>query len=111
MNKKNILEMSRQENKNKDLVGRNAELKASMIAGISMAVLSLVFYAAQIALQGNCNWGLFAIITFYNAVMNIVRGIKISKKGVIIAGVIWLLLTIALSVAHIGTLIETSTIL
>lgn len=57
MNKESILEMSRQENKNTDLVGKNAELKASIIAGISMAVLSLVFYAAQIAFQGTCNWG------------------------------------------------------
>lgn len=111
MNKENILEMSRQENKNKDLVARDAELKASRIAGISMSVLALVFYLAQIVLQDNCNWGLFAIITLCNAVMNIVRGIKLSKKGVIILGVVWLLVTIALSVAHIGALIEASTIL
>ena len=84
MNKENILEMSRQENKNKDLVGRNAELKASLIAGISMAVLSFGFYIAQIALHGNCNLGFFAIVTLYTAVMLIVRGIKISKKGVIV---------------------------
>lgn len=50
--------MSRQENKNKnkDLVGANAELNAAVIAGISMDVLSLVFYVAQIAIQGTCNW-------------------------------------------------------
>lgn len=111
MNKESILEMSRQENKNKDLVSKNAELNASMIAGISMAVLSLVFYAAQIAFHGTLNWGLFAIIALYNAVLNIVRGIKTSKKGAIVAGIIWLLLTILLSVTHICTLIETSTIL
>lgn len=111
MNKESILEMSRQENKNTDLVGKNAELKASIIAGISMAVLSLVFYAAQIAFQGTCNWGLFAIITLYNAVMNTIKGIKTSKKGAVIAGVIWLLLTIALSIAHFSNLIVTSTIL
>ncbi len=111
MNKESILEMSRQENKNKDLVSKNAELNASMIAGISMAVLSLVFYAAQIAFQGTRNWGLFAIIALYNAAMNIVQGIKTSKKGAIVAGIIWLLLTILLSVTHICALIETSTIL
>lgn len=111
MNKESILAMSRQENKNKDLVSKSAELNAAMIASISMAVLSLVFYAAQIALHGTLNWGLFAIIALYNAVLNIVRGIKLSKKGVIAAGVIWLLLTILLSVAHISSLIETSTIL
>lgn len=110
MNKETILEMSRQENKNKDLMSQNAEYQASMIAGISMAVLSLVFYAVQIAFHGTLHWGLFAIVTLYNAVLNIVRGIKTSKKGAIIAGIIWLLLTILLSAAHIHTLIETSTI-
>ncbi len=111
MNKESILEMSRQENKDKDLVSKNAELKASMIAGISMAVLSLVFYAVQIASQGTLNWGLFAIIACYNAAMYIVRGVKTSKRGAVVAGIIWLLLTIVLSIAHIGNLIETSTIL
>jgi len=110
MNKESILEMSRKENKNKDLVSTNAELRAASVAAISMAVLSLVFYIVQIALHGTLNWGLFAIITLYNAVLNIVRGIKISRKGVIAAGVIWLLWTILLSVRHICTLIETSTL-
>ena len=111
MNKESILEMSRQENKNKDLVGASAEVNASVIAGISMALLSLVFYAAQIAIQGICNWGLFAVIALYNAVINIVKGYKTSKKSTIAAGVIWGLLTIGLSIAHISNLIAISTIL
>lgn len=101
--------MSRQENK--DLVGANAELSAAVVAGVSMAVLSLVFYVAQIAIQGTCNWGLFAVVAFYNAVINCVKGFKISKKSSIFAGVIWGLLTIGLSIAHISNLIATSTIL
>lgn len=111
MNIESILEMSRQENKNKDLVGAGAELKASVYAGISMAILSLVFYVAQIAIQGTCNFGLFAIVAFYNAVISIVKGVKISKKSSIVAGIIWGLLAIGLSVAHINNLIATSTIL
>lgn len=111
MNKENILEMSRQENKNKDLVSVSAELKASRIAGILMALLSLAFYATQIAIQGTCNWGLFAIIALYNAVIYIVKGIKTLKTPAIVFGVIWGLLTIGLSIAHISNLISTSTIL
>ncbi len=56
MNKESILEMSRQETRNKDLVGASAEMKASVVAGVSMAVLSLVFYVEQIAIQGTYNW-------------------------------------------------------
>lgn len=111
MNKEYILEISRQENKNKDLVSKSAEQNAAVIAGVSMALLSLVFYAAEIAFHGTRNWGFFAMIALYNAALNIVRGIKTSKKGAIVAGVIWLLLTILLSVVHICVLIETSTIL
>lgn len=110
MDKESILEMSRQENKNSDLVSKSAELTASMIAGVSMAVMSLVFYAAQVAFHGTLNWGFFAIITLYNAVLNLIRGFKLSKKGVIVAGIIWSLLTVLLSVMHICTLIETSTL-
>ncbi len=76
-----------------------------------MAILSLVFYVAQIAIQGTCNWGLFAVVAFYNAVINIVKGIKISKKSSIVAGIIWGVLTIGLSFTHITNLIATSTIL
>ncbi|MDD6034823.1 MAG: DUF6442 family protein [Lachnospiraceae bacterium] len=111
MNKDNILEMSRQENKNKDLVGESAAIMGGAIAGISMSVLCLVFYLAQIALQGNCNWGFFAIISFYNAVLNLIKGIKMSKKIIIVVGVVWLALTVLLSVVHIDNLIATSTIL
>lgn len=111
MNKESILEMSRQENKNKDLVGANAEVKASMIAGISMVVLSSIFYVTQIVIQGTCNLGLFAVVALYNAVINIVKGVKVLNKSLIVAGVIWGLLAIGLSIAHISNIIATSTIL
>ena len=110
MNKESILEMSRKENKNRDLVCKDEELSASAIAWISMAVLSLVFYIAQIYWYGNLNWGFFAIIACYNAVMHIVKGIKTSKKLIIFTGVIWLIMTVLLSVAYFGNLITTSTI-
>ena len=56
MNKENILEMSRQENKNKDLFGYNEELKTFMYAGIARTVLSAILYVARIVIQGNFKW-------------------------------------------------------
>lgn len=111
MDKESILEMSRQENKNKDLVDRSLELTAFSVAAIAMSVMCLIFYAVQIAIQGTCNWGFFAIISLYNGLMYLVKGIKMSKKSNIIAGIVWLILTIVLCVGHINTLIATSTIL
>lgn len=111
MNKESILEMSRQENKNKDLFGYNEELKASLYAGIAMAVLSAVIYVAQIVIQGKFDWGLFAVVTVYNAVINFVKGVKTSKKDLIVAGILWAVTTVILLVAHFGTLIAASTIL
>lgn len=111
MNKESILEMSRQENKNKDLFGYNEELKASLYAGIAMAVLSAVIYVAQIVIQGKFDWGLFAVVTVYNAVLNFAKGVKTSKKDLIVAGILWAVTTVILLVAHFGTLIAASTIL
>ncbi|MBQ2803889.1 MAG: hypothetical protein IJF07_08330 [Lachnospiraceae bacterium] len=111
MNKESILEMSRQENKNKDLFGYNEALKASMYAGIAMAVLSAIIYVAQIVIQGKFDWGLFAVVAVYNAVINFVKGVKTSKKDLIVIGILWAVTTVILLVAHFSTLIATSTIL
>ena len=110
MNKESILEMSRQENKNKDLFDRSEEVNASVYAGIAMAVLSVVIFAAQIVILGQADWGIFVVLAVYNAVLNLVKGIKTSKKSVIAAGILWSVTTVIALVTHISVLISTSTI-
>ena len=110
MNKESILEMSRQENKNKDLFGYNEELKASMYAGLAIAVLSVLVFAAQIVIQGTVDWGIFAVLAVYNAVINLVKGVKTSTKKLIAAGIIWSVTTVIILVTHFMVLISTSTI-
>lgn len=110
MNKESILEMSRQENKNKDLFDYNEELKASMYAGLAMAVLSVIVFAAQIVIQGTVDWGIFAVLAVYNAVINLVKGVKTSTKKLIAAGIIWSVTTVIILVTHFMVLISTSTI-
>ncbi len=111
MNKDQILEMSRQENKNKDLVEKSVENKAAVASAIAMIFLSLVFYAAEIVLQGRQNFGFFAMIALYNAIMFMTKGIKNKQKMSLIAGIIWIVTTIVFIVIHFNNLITESTIL
>ena len=111
MNKEEILEKSRKENKNNDLVGCDVEKKAGLIIAIAIAILSLVFYALGIVLKGERNDGWLAIIAVYNAILCIYKGIALKNKTNIVAGVIWGILTIACIILYVETLITTSTIL
>lgn len=104
MDKEKILEMSRKENNSKDLVDQGAEKSASVVAGIAMIILSCIFYAMEIATRGKCNWGFFAIIALYNGVMYMIKGIKKKNWKECVAGTVWLVLAVMLSIEHINYL-------
>lgn len=111
MNKEEILEKSRKENKNEDLVRADIERKAGVITMITITILSLVFYTLGITLKGEKNEGWFAIIAVYNAILCMYKGIALKNKTNIVAGVIWGILTIVCIILYVETLITTSTIL
>ena len=81
-----------------------------MYAGLAMAVLSVLVFAAQIVIQGTVDWGIFAVLAVYNAVINLVKGVKTSTKKLIAAGIIWSVTTVIILVTHFMVLISTSTI-
>ncbi len=51
------------------------------------------------------------MVTVYSAVINFVKGVKTSKKDLIVAGILWAVTTVILLVAHFSTLLASSTIL
>ena len=57
MNKEEILEKSRAENKNKDIYEQEILKQANSSAVIVMMVLATVFFAVQIFVGGGTNWG------------------------------------------------------
>lgn len=111
MKKEEILEKSRKENKNKDLQEIEIERKSAVIVAISIAVLSIVFYALEIAIKGTTNYGLYSFICIYNTIVFGYKGIKMKNKANIFAGIIWLLLTGLCIFLYIDNLIVTSTII
>ena len=111
MKKEDILEMSRQENKNKDLVEEHVIEKSSEIASAVVIVIGCILYAAEIMIQGNTNYGLVAICTSYTAIVYMMKGVKMKNKRSLAVGVISIILTIIVLIAHFQNLITTSTIL
>lgn len=105
MDKEKVLEMSRKENKFKDLMAKGVEKSASEIAGIVAIILSLIFYTVEIATRGRCNWGFFAIIVLYNGVMFTVKGIKKRNWKECVLAALWLIWAALLSTMYIDYLV------
>lgn len=111
MGKEDILEMSRQENKNKDLVEESILEKSSEIACVVEIAIGCLLYAAEIIIQGRKNYGLVALCTSYTAIVQIMKAVKMKNKKSMVVGVMSVILTIIVLIAHFRNLIATSTIL
>lgn len=95
MKKEEILEMSRKENKSKDMVTNEVELKANTFASVGMLLLALIYFMIEIAKGNGINPAIYSMITLFNTILNGYMGIKIKeKRGLrITTSVIWGLLT------------------
>ncbi len=111
MNKEEILAMSRQENKDKDLYEMQVTESSANIGIITGAIICALLFAAEIFICGTTNYGLWSIVTGINAAMGIYRGIKLKSKSKIAIGMMWAACTIAAVVATVLNLFAASTIL
>ena len=98
MKKEEILEMSRKENKNKDIHEIEVETKGCKIAAIAMILLTTVYYCYEIFTAKGQNITLYSLITIYCSVIYGYKAIKIEKRRMfnICCSVIWTILTILL---------------
>lgn len=98
MKKEDILEMSRKENKNKDLYEAEIEVKGSKIATIVMLLLATVYYCYEIFTAKGQNITLYSLITIYCAVIYGYKAIKFKKRKRfnLICSIIWFVVTISL---------------
>lgn len=98
MKKEEILEMSRKENKNKDMHEIEIENKGCRIASIAMLLLTTIYYCYEISTAKIHNITLYSIITIYCAIIYGYKGIKIKKNRIcnVICSIIWSVLTITL---------------
>ena len=111
MNKEQILEQSRREHKDQDLYEEEVLKSASNLAAISASVLAVIFFVVQLIVGLGRNYGLFAIVFSILASVFVVKAIKRKKKHEIFVAVMYILLTLGASAAHIYTLIQSSSIL
>ncbi len=111
MNKEEILAKSRQENKEKDLVAIETGLKADRFGMWMGIIANAILFITEIIICGTYNLGLWVILLAMNAGIYLYNGIKLKRKGIIIAGVIWAVLAVAFIGTAISNLFTTSTIL
>lgn len=111
MNKEEILEKSRAENKNKDIYEQEVLKQASTSAIIVMMVFATIFFAAQIFFGGGMNWSLWALVFSANMTIFWVKYIRLRRKHELVMAIAYTILVSALSVGYIYNLMESSTIL
>lgn len=66
MNKEEILERSRKENKNQDIYEKEVIIQGNRYAYIAAGVLATIFFVIQIFTGGDMNYRLYAVV-FFNA--------------------------------------------
>ena len=111
MNKEEILAMSREENGGKDLEALETNVTAFKIGSILGIIVNAILFISEILICGTYNLGLWAILLATNAGSYLYNGIKLKRKILIIAGVIWAVLTVMILFSTIQIFFAASTIL
>ena len=111
MNREEILEKSRAENKHKDIYEPEILKQASTNAVIVMMVLATVFFSAQIFVGGGTNWGLWALVFSANMTIYWVKYAKLRRNHELAMAIVHIIVVAIFSVGHIYNLIYASTIL
>ena len=102
MNKEDILEQSRKENKKKDAYELEVGYKAGTMAAIFMVILAFVYYSYEIFTGKGSNSAFYSLITIYNSAFFGYKSIKIEKgrKINIVSTIVWSILSIMLIIFY-----------
>ena len=111
MNKEEILEKSRMENKNQDIFEKEVMKEGGNIGAIVAMILATIFFVIQIFVGGGMNYGLYAVVFSIFASGFVVKAIRLKRKHEIFVAFMYVIAVLLFSVAHIYQLISSSTIL
>ncbi|HIS76337.1 MAG TPA: hypothetical protein IAB51_05930 [Candidatus Merdivicinus excrementipullorum] len=111
MNKEEILEKSRKENRNKDVYEQEVLKQASRSAVVVQMSLATIFFVTQIFAGGGINWGLWALVFSANMTINWVKYIKLHRKYELAIAIAYTIMVSVMSGYHLYSLIVSSTIL
>lgn len=111
MDREEILQKSRTENKNQDFYEQEVLKQACTNAVIVMMVLATIFFAIQIFVGGGMNWSLYALVLSANMTVFWVKYVRLRRKHELVIAIIYTICVVILSGVHIYDLVVSSTIL
>ena len=106
MKKEEILEKSRNENKNKDMYAIEVESKACKYAALALIILATIYYCFEIFTGKGSNPAFYSMISLYCSIVYGAKALKIEKHRKLntTSAIIWGILTIMLIVQYFGVL-------
>lgn len=105
MNKEEILEKSRKENRNKDVYEEELIKQGSAIVNIVMVILATVFFVIQAFTGGGINYGLYAIVFCHAMVLSWIKWRKLRQRQQFLLSLLYTVCVLLFSIVHIYTLI------
>ena len=105
MNKEEILEKSRKENRNKDIYEEALIKQGSAIVNIVMVILATVFFVIQVFTGGGINYGLYAIVFCHSMVLSWIKWRKLRQRQQFLLSLLYTVCVLLFSIVHIYTLI------
>lgn len=94
MDKEKILEMSRKENKDRDIAALEADTKASKHAIVSGAIFAFILYVWQTIAKGENNASLLALMMFFNMAKQFSIYFNLKNKTNLVAAICWTFATV-----------------
>ena len=111
MNKEEILEKSRKENKNQDVYEKEILKQGQFVANIVIVIFATIFLIIQILTGGGINYGFYAIAFSGPMAIFWVKWIKLKRKHELMMALLYTVFVLALSVSHIYNLFTMTTVL
>lgn len=105
MNKEEILQKSREENKNKDIVGLAALQQASKIAYTVGLLMCVIICTVQCIVTETINWGCWVVDFSILSTIFLIKYIKLKQKHELMMCIIYIILTAFFMTGFIFSLI------
>lgn len=105
MNKEEILEKSRKENRNQDIYEKEILKEGNSAAVLTIFILATIFFIVQIFTGGGINYGLYALVFSGNMATFWVKWFRLQRKHELAIAALYTLFVLALSACHIYSLI------
>lgn len=101
MNREEILEKSRAENRNQDIFEQEILKQASTWAVRVMVLLATVFFIVQVIAGGGTNWGIWALVFSANMATFWVKYRMLRRKHELLLAIAYTLVVAAFSAAYL----------